>query len=208
MYEIIKKFRHEVNSSRENFLPLMQSNDVFIVSAILKGLINNVIWIQPMWNKGSRVTEYFNSYVGLTIDDENETIMCMCEKPAFKTEGDEDEFECTVSGENENGEDEEIPEEECRKLKSFSSIIINEKQFLKRLKLRGFKNIILDIDEDYFGTESGVQNYIEKGISLNTTMITDAYFPSIFCPYTNEEEEYLNEALQRIFDNLARFMRE
>ena len=99
-----------------------------------------------MWNKDSRVTEYFNSYVGLTIDDNNETIMCMCQKPAFKTEGDEDEFEGTVSGENENGEDEEIPEEECRKLKSFSSIIINEKQFLKRLKLLGFKNIILDTD--------------------------------------------------------------
>ena len=208
MYESIKKFRHHVNSSRESFLPLMQSNDVFIVSVILKGLINHVIWIQPTWNKDSRITEYANSYVGSTIDDGNETIVCMCQKTAFKAEDDEDEFECTIPGENENGEDEEIPEEECHKLKSFSSIIINEKQFLKQLKLHVYKNIILDIDEDYFGTESGVQNYIEKGVSLNTTVLTDEYFPYIFCPYSNEEEEYLNEAMHRIFDNLARFMRE
>ena len=202
-YYGVKAFNYSIKTAVNNFLPLMQFNDVFIVSAIITNLLDHVVWVVPTWERHSNDTNYFHAYVGVT--KWNTTLLaCVCEKPIYD-EG-EGDYTCFVTSREINEIDEELPQKRCHMFKSYTYVIINEIEFLTRLSLHNYNNIILDIDEDFFGVESGEQNFIDKGVSTNTSHLMDEYFPLIFCPSTNKEEEFLNNALHNIFSRIENFL--
>ena len=82
-YKPVIEFKHRKNAHEYSFLPLMQFNDVFIVSAIMKGLISHVIWVVPSWSELSKHTALYKSYVGLTkMEKTNELKVCDCQLEA------------------------------------------------------------------------------------------------------------------------------
>ena len=88
---------------------------------------------------------------------------------------------------------------DCRKIHPFTFITISEKKFSKLVDLRKVKNLFLDIDEDYFGVESGVQSFINTGISRKTLTLVDQYLMALYCPKSTKEEEILNVQMQHLF---------
>ena len=164
-YYRVKAFNYSIKTAVNNFLPLMQFHDVFIVSAIITNLLDHVVWVVPTWEKHSNDTNYFHAYIGVT--KWNTTLLaCVCEKSIYHEN--EGNYTCFVTSREINEIDEELPQKRCHMFKSYTYVIINEMEFLTRLSLHNYNNIILDIDEDFFGVESGEQNFMDKGVSTNT----------------------------------------
>ena len=82
----LNSFIHHIPPYENMFLPLMQSNDVFILSALMKGLIDHVVWIKPTWLNESRSTMLMKSYVGVTLKN-NSNVETVCECQQQKTKG-------------------------------------------------------------------------------------------------------------------------
>ena len=59
----------------------------------------------------------------------------------------------------------DINEYECLNIRSFRTITVNELQFEKFIDLKNVTNLFIDIDEVYYGVESGVQRYMKECIS-------------------------------------------
>ena len=66
-----------VGSSIESLLPLIQYN-VFIISVILKGLIDHMIWIQPTWLNDAELFSIQESFVGVTKEATMKSMLCLC----------------------------------------------------------------------------------------------------------------------------------
>ena len=178
-YEIIKKFmKHNNNKNNSNknnkspLLPLMQENDVFIASAILTGLINRVIWVQPDWLTIQKPVNYYKCLIGKVIneDESDGEKLCACERKRTQRLTDPNQF-CYFF--TDNKEEKQIPRNHCKTLKIFKLILISETVFLKAFNPKSLKekHVILDIDEDYFGVQSGVQVLIDTGIPLDVVCL-------------------------------------
>ena len=76
----------------------------------------------------------------------------------------------------------QIPRNHCKTLKIFKSIFISETVFLEAFKSKSLKekHVILDIDEDFFGVQSGVQVLIDTGIQLDVVDEIDKVLPQLF----------------------------
>lgn len=203
VYESVKNFNPSEETSKNNFLPLMQSNDVFIVSAIMKGLIDKVVWVRPTWLADSNHTVNSRGYVGVTkLNGSNELSPCSCQQFILKKRKKKTSFECYVFNREKDLEI-TVPLKDCKLLKSYMFIMISEEKFLTKIKLNNIEKLFVDIDEDFFGVESGVQNHINRGISLETIDTIQETFPSIFCPKTNQDEHLLDKAIRNFFQDIT-----
>lgn len=182
----------------------MQSNDVFILSAIMKGLINQIIWIKPSWLTGSNTSQFHNYYVGTTKVNETKLLLCICRIEIFRQKPKGQKQQCYVLNRI-LLLFKEVEIEECQGLKNFTVLEISEYAFVTNSSLQSYGNIFIDIDEDFFGVEGGVQVLIDKGISLNTINTITSTFSQLFCPKTNNEEENLNSVIKNLFLLLSRF---
>ena len=182
----------------------MQSNDVFILSAIMKGLIDHVIWIKPSWLNGSNASQFHNYYIGTAKINETKLLLCICRMEIFgkKTRGQKQQ--CYVLN-RVLLLFKELETKECQRFKNFTVLEISEYTFVTNSSLQNHGNIFIDIDEDFFGVEGGVQVLLDKGISMNTINTITSTFSQLFCPKTNNEEEKLNSVIQDLFSMLARF---
>ena len=203
VYESVKNFIPSEDTSKNNFLPLMQSNDVFIVSAIMKGLIDKVVWVRPTWLANSNYTVNSRAYVGVTkLNNSNSLSPCSCQQFIFKNIKKKTSLGCFVLNREKDLEI-AVSLKDCKLLKSYMFIMISEEKFLTKIKLNNIENLFVDIDEDFFGVESGVQNHINRGISLETIDTIRETFPSIFCPKTNQDEHSLNTAIRNFFQDIT-----
>ena len=179
----------------------MQSNDVFILSAIMKGLINHVIWIKPSWLNGSNASQFHNYYIGTTKINETKLLLCICRMEIFRKG---QKQQCYVLSRI-LLLFKELEIKKCQGFKNFTVLEISEYTFVTNSSLQNYDNIFVDIDEDFFGVEGGVQVLVDKGISLNTINTITSTFSQLFCPKTNKEEENLNSVIKYLFLMLARF---
>ena len=95
-YDLIKDFDPYKKKKAKHYLPMMQSNDVFILSAIMKGLINQVIWIKPSWLTGSNTSQFHNYYVGTTKVNETKFLLCICRIEIFRQKPKGQKQQCYV----------------------------------------------------------------------------------------------------------------
>ena len=198
-YQTIQHFVNNTNINNNNklsYLPLMQRNDRFIVSAILAGLINRVIWIQPGWLHPKNTHSNQTGLIGTVIPgkgrESGEGKLCFCYQNK-KTCG-------YFTFQNKQIK---IPRKACRKLKSFSYQAISETLVSKTFKAENLKKnrVILDIDEDYFGVESGVQMLMNAGVPLDTIYVIDELLAQLFCPKSIMAEEALDKELRMMFSS-------
>lgn len=196
-YEPMQQFKHKSPSRDSEFLPLMQSNDVFIISAIMKGLISHVVWVRPSWNEGSNYTSLMHSYVGTYMRSKTEKVICECQKPVYKRST-TSLYTCAYLIREADG-DITIPQDQCTKIRSFTYIMVSEKKFIRLVDLSKVKNLFVDIDEDYFGVESGVQSFIDTGISLETQKVVNEALAELYCPTSTNVEQILNKEIRDMF---------
>ena len=177
----------------------MQANDRFIISAILTGLINRVIWVQPDWlaDKAQSV-DYMKGMVGIVLpgDGRESGKLCSCHRYPIEKN--------TFCGYFSADKQIEIPRNACKKLKVYKYIVTSENHFLKAFKTKSLKekHVILDIDEDYFGVQSGVQLLIDAGIPLDVIYVIDEILPQLFCPNSIMAEQALDKDLRAMFGSL------
>jgi len=205
-FKPLKKFKYVKNQLKESFFPLMQSNDVFIQSAIYHELINYVVWVQPSWNRGHYRTESNKCFVGITIENSTKTErFCTCMKESGKKMED---IDCSyVSTLSEEREEQEIDISQCKKEKEFKWVTISEDKIQKLITFRKkAKHFIVDIDEDYFGVESGVQKFMDMGVEVETVVKIDEIFSSLFYVDTNELEIELNLKVKEYFKSLLKIV--
>ena len=176
----------------------MQKNDRFIISAILAGLINRVVWIQPGWTHPQNQYVDQEGIVGTVTHgkgrEADQGKLCYCYREVEKRD-----WFCGYF--TSHPEKIEIPRKGCRKLKTFKFLTISEFLFQDAFDAESLKEkkIILDIDEDYFGVESGVQLLVDAEIPLDVVYVIDELLPQLFCPKSTITERDLDHTLCEMF---------
>lgn len=202
-YEKIMSIKRKKKFRRQNYLPLMYSNDMFIVSSIMKRIIKTVVWVVPNWSTRQKKLEIADEYIGVTIHKNDEQLTtCHCEKILHPDPS--SHYSCHYSDRN-NDSAINIPESTCRSINKFKRIYLSEDVFEDVLNSRRalLQNVFIDIDEDYFGVESGVQQYVNMGVSLETQERVDQALTSIFCPWSVETERVIEQELKSVLQIIA-----
>lgn len=99
-----------------------------------------------------------------------------------------------------------IPFGSCKRISNeFKFFTFSASVFDKYFNTSALKEgkTFLDIDEDYFGVESGVKVLVDSGIPLDTVLIMDDILPKIYCPKNIMAERTLNTRLRRLFGRLS-----
>lgn len=191
---------------------MMQRNDAFIVGAAMAGLIKRVIWIWPIWDKRNHDAGYYlhqkiDLGVGIVPDPENKNkkqrVFCMCEPnmtnpsvkicryiPAEEVENEEeadgriiDNFLCKIR--------KTIIFEEIREDKAYDKI--TRGKFLNENE-----NILLDIDEDYYGCTHAVQPLINVNMTMETIKLINSVLEQLICPKSLAHEKMADELLVEV----------
>ena len=132
-------------------------------------MLDHIMWIYPSWDKQNEFNEYnvFLFEIGILTtktDADKNKIFCECHTPVNKHTHEvmkDAEVECSYLDESKTVSemDVKIKKEDCQiKRKLMFEVIIDElalEVFEKSAWVHKPNNIILDIDEDYFGCERG-----------------------------------------------------
>jgi len=203
-FNVLKDFNASIPASKNNFLPLMTYNDAFIISSILHNFITQVVWIIPSWTEESLASDFMKSYMGTLKNN----VICYCQI-LIRTKQDtvDNDYECyTIS--RADGELTNIEQSNCKPKRAFLYVRCNENNYQKYLKLNRTKNVILDIDEDYYGVESGYQNMIDKGLTFEIIQQLDDVLQNVFCPKSLKDEELLNKKIKSMFLEFSNILKE
>ena len=170
----------------------------------MKGLINKVVWIKPSWDSESGVVSITRCYVGSTkVNNTNQ--VCLCQQGRNETQW-EQSLDCFWYNRAEDPESNTsmvpIERKACKMIHAFKYISIGENDVIGSLKLGNIKNAIIDIDEDYYGVESGVGNFIRKGVAESDQKDFDYYLGFLYCPRSIKDERMINDQLLGIFNRL------
>ena len=185
----IRKFNQTDPASA--MLYLMETNDVFIISAVLVGIIDRVIWVKPSWVMGKSNASHLLE-IG-TYRKGNIEIYCMCIKVVTETK----KKSCFYLDRDREGSSVvKIAQKDCVVVKRIVYIEINENKFLhlSRKDTREWgNNFLLDIDEDYFGVDSDVARLLEAGVGLKYIDAINYQLHNLYCPVTVKVEQLTNE---------------
>ena len=182
----------------------MQYNDVFIISAILKELIDRVIWIQPTWLNDAELFSIQDFFVGVTQEATAKPLLCLCRTEKLNLDKKNKDYECYIINRF-HQLFKELNIEECHKIKQFTLLETTGHHLSKKIASKSYGDIFIDIDEDFFGVESGIQSLLDNEISGNTIEKITNEFSILFCPQTNKDEEMLNKIIQNVFSHLATY---
>ncbi|XP_066910767.1 uncharacterized protein [Clytia hemisphaerica] len=199
----LKYFQHNKVRLERDFLPLMESNDRFIFSSIYEGFVDRVIWVKPSWLKNNQ-TYHTKGFVGTTkIKGLKGDVACTCERPLRNGYVAGGMYDCIRENPWNVLNATTIPLTDCKKLRNFAFIEISESNFIEDITFKKTLSVFVDIDEDYFGCESGVENFIEHGVSLKTQKVLDAILPELYSPKNSEDETDLNQKLKEMFHKIS-----
>ncbi|KAL3876971.1 hypothetical protein ACJMK2_034743 [Sinanodonta woodiana] len=188
---------------------LMQKNDAFIQGSNMAGLISKVIWVWPHWdqvNHESKHRKYHMQIGWAAVNDpqnpgQKMKTFCMCQ-----TNGTESEcmYQSTESEEGWAGK--KIPAESCHVRKGFNVEEVHELQAMKVFNDKDLilktDNVILDIDEDFYGCTYAIQPLLDANVTLSMVKEMDNLIENIFCPKTTEHEKNSDKLLWEVIENI------
>ncbi|XP_071107213.1 UPF0489 protein C5orf22 homolog [Haliotis cracherodii] len=213
-WNIIPLFRHPRNS--EEITDMMQQNDVFMVAAAMTGLITRYIWVWPPWDTSDgehpdqvdyqrmdvRAGTTFKLVNGKKVKE-----LCAC----FSTGPIKKEKYCVMNNITVDSEDESgIPIEESACTFRTSGIIeiVSERKAILLIKsgkwLTHSDNVILDIDEDYYGCEAAVLPLYNSGLKESEIRDISMWVQLLVCAQGTTDERsvdnFFNSVLESIID--------
>ncbi|XP_062581244.1 uncharacterized protein LOC134243043 [Saccostrea cucullata] len=179
---------------------LLQSNDQYVMAAVLTGLIREVIWIWPKWDHRSHFDKYSLSLIqaGLTNvkDNKNKQEICMC---IFDSDSGENTcFHNSVSDMVSGVVN--IDYTNCAVEHTIKYVEISEElaaEYFKR-KYDGGKSseeTILDIDVDYLNFMDANTILFQANVSRLELEDLDSHLSRLFCPKDGKEETVLDKLI-------------
>ncbi|KAK2151143.1 hypothetical protein LSH36_374g00033 [Paralvinella palmiformis] len=209
------------STRQQQVIMLMQKNDVFIQGAVMIGMLSHIIWIYPSWDKNYDLNEHeiFIFEIGILTtkrNDNNHKIICECRTPVDKytyqvRAG--TKSECSYSREDDNGSDDEITIEKefCRTKRSLLVEAIVGEVALEALKKSSGLNeptdVILDIDEDFFGCERGGTTLENVRIPWSVVERLDRLTNELLCPKNAIHEEAGDRLMKGFIADFVRLCR-
>lgn len=175
----------------------------------MTGLVNRVIWVWPEWDKRNHDSTYFMTTVSIgmvTTEQKGRSIkkeFCACLK-------NETQFECRtysnvsrLSNKSKNDDYFVIPRSMCKIMKILIVEEIHENKALnffgKRDWIAGSENVILDIDEDYFGCSYAIEPLLKANLSYTKIEKLDNLIAAHLCPtsffHERESDKFLIDLL-------------
>ncbi|CAC5412969.1 DNASE1 [Mytilus coruscus] len=185
---------------------MMQSNDVFIMGAAMSGLFKKIVCIWPQWDESNHEEDEASTdfKVGLTtleFDDLEEygRTFCMC-FTNFTTSKNMCVY-TPVNGDRANMV--QLPIISCDIHIEFEVILLEEKVAADSLTDNlGNENIVLDIDEDFYGCILPAQTLVDIGITLSETEKLNEILDSIVCPKTSDHDMKADKILFDVLEIL------
>ncbi|KAK6170038.1 hypothetical protein SNE40_018525 [Patella caerulea] len=179
--------------SLSQLFTLMQKNDVFVVGASLTGLIKRFIWVWPPWDKVNHDNPHITAYleIGSTVKllpktGQEVLVLCACVTTLIDKKG------CYMMNYTSIYNEDFIPikKDECSFSQNITGIYeeISEGEAIKLLKSGNWiapgENVILDVDEDYYGCESVFTKLYKSGVKDFIADNMAAIINNMFCSYT------------------------
>lgn len=181
----------------------------FSQAASLTNLIDRFIWVWPSWDleAGSMFADYESFAVQMGYGnlpeshDMTKRELCGC---AFAIAGKLKYSDCVMR----NTTDPEshiilnIKPHQCKIVKKGLVEIVKDEEAMRRSLLgewlKDTEEIILDIDEDYFGCDSSVVPLFDVGLDQNELDIVSQYVSDIICARTTYQESEANSFIVSI----------
>lgn len=197
--------------TKQDFKLLMQRNDVFIIEAIISGLIKRVIWIWPEWDKKNHNSSYSvqHNQIGIANvkrrDNTQYEVFCICE---FQQKS--SLYNCYYPDyESDNATAISIPKNKCRVQRTYTVEEIQENVAVKYVNnakwLLNNEEIILDLDEDYYGCVYASQPLLDLGVKEVELKHINNYLDKLICPKSLAQERYVDNILTTALDLFKRF---
>ncbi|KAL5018308.1 hypothetical protein ScPMuIL_004030 [Solemya velum] len=187
---------------------MMQTNDVFIMGAVMAGLIRRVVWVWPWWDRESHGDMYKVDHLSVgwtSVKNPNDVgqsylAFCCC---VFNVTS--NETECTYTPSDDSFPDGlPLPTGECRVKKTVILEEIREDRVFARLRSGKWfsesESVILDIDEDFYGCTYAVQPLIFTGIQLDTIQEIDRLVGELFCPKSAHAETAVDKLIMTVIN--------
>lgn len=186
--------------SEDQLALLMQRNDAFIQSSIMAGLITRMIWVWPEWDRKNHEKDYVMSTVKLGWTMANITGVSRLQKTFCMCQRTDEKLECIYPKDSDEDGVEEvyIDPDDCHIRKVVIVEEINELKaiaFLKRDWINESENILLDIDEDFFGCSYVIKPLLDTDISIDSIGDIDNNLRRIICPKTTFQESHTNKII-------------
>ena len=159
--------------------------------------------MKPSWLKNNQ-TFHTKGFIGTTkIKGLKGDVGCTCERPLRNGYIAGGTYHCIRENPWNVLNATTIPVSECKKHRNFAFIEISESNFIEDISFKKSLSVFIDIDEDYFGFESGVENFLERGVSIKTQKVLDAILPDLYLPKNAGEESDLNQKLKELLHNIS-----
>lgn len=198
---------------------MMQRNDVFIVAAVISQLLSRVIWSWPSWDAASHAShsdfEHNILQVGTTTvrmsaeDESEEMAFCVCSSNRGGKE-------CSIMNTTEPQDEPIIDEKDCAiKAKGVFEVIRDNATSAKLRRSSEWipsplfsssssSSFILDIDEDFFGTESPAQVLFRRArLQWKTIKRITEISSQLFCPNDVEAETASDKLVGSLIDTVV-----
>jgi hypothetical protein len=198
------------------------SFSVSFQAAAAVGLINRFIWVWPEWDRVNHEHDHEvqDVYAGWRTYYPSRGqpfgVLCMCQRDhkvgiEFEDVNDEEEWGCV--------DDEPskifflggpmVKEQKCSRMVSGIMETIHEKKALEMLKNGGWitaeENILLDIDEDYYGCETSILPLLDAGLSEDFIQIITELIQNVMCVNDIKDELVADQFFHTIIDIILDF---
>ncbi|XP_013386007.1 uncharacterized protein LOC106155636 [Lingula anatina] len=192
---------------------MLQKNDVFVVEAVMSGLFNRFVWVWPSWDRQNhsglyrRTVTEIGWFVPNTDEASTAKVFCQCQPD------DTNRRVCFYFNEEvaylSGGTDVvELDPGRCKVETSYISEEVMDQVFIEKFTKENWidksETIILDIDEDYFGCESGADPLLQTKINWKLVELLDTLLSMTFCPMNTDDERVSDLFLTKIIETIMR----
>ncbi|CAC5423842.1 unnamed protein product [Mytilus coruscus] len=179
--------------------------------AIISGLIKRVIWIWPEWDKKNHNSSYSVQHNQIGIANVKRRDNTQYEVSVYVNSQQKSSlYNCYYPDyESDNATAISIPKHKCRVQRTYTVEEIQENVAVKYVNnakwLLNNEEIILDLDEDYYGCVYASQPLLDLGVKEVELKHINNYLDKLICPKSLVQERYVDNILTTALDLFKRF---
>lgn len=183
---------------------LLQSNQQYLMAAVLTGLIKEIIWIWPKWDYTSHFAEYSLSLIQAgTITTRRGRRFCLC---MFDSDSSENTCFYNSLSDTSSGVV-HLDLQDCDVRHTVKYVELREDiaaDYFQRRKdnLSGRTEVLLDIDVDFLYFMNAGESLIRANVSRDVVDDINSNLCRLLCPNSGEQEtemdRFISEFIQRI----------
>jgi len=191
---------------------MMQRNDVFIVGSLISNVVNRVVWVWPSWDGDEHKTDYEHlrfdigtTRVKMELEEPESLEFCLC---YLDREG----RDCFINNHTDPLGDYKVEEAKCRIRRKGVYEIVRDNVTQSRLSTPGWlpsplvsaPSLILDIDLDFFGTESSAEVlHWESLLRWDQIQELTSMASELFCPIDVKAETACDQLMGSLIDTVV-----